>query len=124
MRMQGSSLLFAPQLPAGIDRLAFRILFRGRRLLVEVTPTYATYRLLAGDPLTVRHHGEEISVAVEQPVTKPIPEIETGARPTQPAGRAPLPRGARTWATQGQPREDGYPRQSFPNVPTEENKTG
>ncbi len=61
---------------------------------VEVKATEATYQLLAGDPLTVYHHGKAVPLTVDQPVTWPIPDIETGPRPTQPPGRAPLLRGA------------------------------
>jgi alpha,alpha-trehalose phosphorylase len=94
LRIHQGALYFAPQLPAGIDRLAFHVMFRGRSLRVEVSATDATYRLLAGDPFTVRHHGEEIAPAVNQPVTRPIPAIEAGPRPTQPPGRVPRARGA------------------------------
>jgi alpha,alpha-trehalose phosphorylase len=92
LRLREASLRFAPRLPAGIDRLAFRIVFRNRRLGVEVTATEATYRLLAGGPLTVHHHGEEVPLTVDQPATWPIPDIEAGPRPTQPPGRAPRAR--------------------------------
>ncbi|MCA1598837.1 MAG: family 65 glycosyl hydrolase, partial [Chloroflexi bacterium] len=95
LRMRHGALLFAPRLPAGIDRLAFHIMFRGRRLRVDITVTEATYRLLDGDPLTVRHHGEEIALAVDEPATSLIPVIEAAPRPTQPPGRAPLARSAR-----------------------------
>ncbi len=103
LRLQGGALLFAPRLPAGIERLAFHVTFLGRRLRVEVAPQQATYRLLAGDPLTVRHYGEPLDVAVNQPVTRPIPAIEGGTRPTQPPGREPLARGARAWGDGTQP---------------------
>jgi alpha,alpha-trehalose phosphorylase len=98
LRTQGSALLFMPQLPAGIGRLAFHVTFRGRRLRVEVATTEATYRLLSGDPFTVRHHGEAISLNVDQPVTRPIPAVEAGPRPSQPPGRAPIARQARSWS--------------------------
>jgi alpha,alpha-trehalose phosphorylase len=94
LRLQAASLFFTPRLPAGIDRLAFRLVFRYRRLRVEVKATETTYQLLAGEPLTVYHHGKAVPLTVDQPVTWPIPDIETGPRPTQPPGRAPLPRGA------------------------------
>jgi alpha,alpha-trehalose phosphorylase len=105
LRMQRGALLFAPQLPAGIGRLAFHITFRDRRLCVEVTAAEATYRLLAGEPLTVRHHGEELALVVDQPVARPIPPIEAGPRPAQPPGRAPIARAARTWASDERPAE-------------------
>ena len=98
LRTQGSTLLFAPQLPAGIGRLAFHVTFRGRRLRVEVAPTEATYRLLAGDPFTVRHHGDAITVTVDEPVTRPIPAVEAGPRPSQPPSRAPIARQSRSWS--------------------------
>ena len=48
MRDHGGKLTFAPRLPARLERLAFRLLFRGRRLKVEATKTHATYTLLDG----------------------------------------------------------------------------
>jgi alpha,alpha-trehalose phosphorylase len=92
MRLQNGSLSFAPRLPEALSRLAFHIMFRGSRLRVEVTATEAKYRLLDGSPLKVRHHGEEILVSVDEAVTRSIPPIKAGPRPTQPPGRAPLPR--------------------------------
>ena len=62
-------------------------------------------QLLAGDPLTVHHYGEAVPLTVDQPVTRPIPDIETGPRTTQPPGRAPLSRGAH--ARIGQARPEG-----------------
>src|SRR5262249_38669796 len=53
LRLQRGALLFAPRLPAGLDRLAFHVTFLGRGLRVEMTPSDATYRLLAGEPLSV-----------------------------------------------------------------------
>lgn len=92
MRVQNGSLSFAPRLPDALGRLAFHLLFRGCRLRVEVRASEATYRLLDGSPLVVRHHGEDIFLPVDEAVTRPIPHIEAGPRPTQPAGRAPTAR--------------------------------
>jgi alpha,alpha-trehalose phosphorylase len=94
LRLQSGSLCFAPRLPGALGRLAFRVLFRGSRLRVEVTAAEATYRLLEGSPLVVRHHGEEIHLSGDKVVTRSIPPIQAGPRPTQPAGRAPLARKA------------------------------
>ncbi len=93
MRIRSGGLLFAPRLPDGIDRLVFRLLFRERRLRVAVTATEATYQLLTGDPLTVRHFDDEIALAMDHAVTRPIAAIDAGPHPEQPAGRAPRPRG-------------------------------
>jgi alpha,alpha-trehalose phosphorylase len=99
LRMRGDGIFFAPQLPTAIKRLAFHCTFRNRRLRVEVTPSEATYRLLDGDPLTVRHYGDEVHLTMDQAVARPIPTIEAGPRPAQPRGRAPHARGGRLWTT-------------------------
>jgi alpha,alpha-trehalose phosphorylase len=95
MRLQNGSLCFAPRLPDALERLAFRLLFRDCRLRVEVTAKEATYQLLDGSLLKVLHHGEEITISKDKTVTRPIPSIKAGPRPTQPPGRAPAPRGER-----------------------------
>ncbi len=95
MRLREGSLFFAPRLPGALERLAFHIMFSGSRLRIEVKPTEATYRLLDGSPLQVRHYDEEILLLADQAVSRPIPDIQAGPRPTQPPGRAPAPRGAR-----------------------------
>ncbi len=99
MRLRHSSLSFAPRLPEALGRLAFHLVFRGCRLRVEVTATEATYRLLDGTPLKVRHHGEEILLPVDEAITLPIPPLRAGPQPTQPPGRAPVPRGAQAQST-------------------------
>ncbi|TMD50125.1 MAG: glycoside hydrolase family 65 protein, partial [Chloroflexi bacterium] len=99
MRLHHSALRFSPRLPEALGRLAFHLMFRGRRLRVEVTATEATYRLLEGSPLKVYHHGEEVLLAVDEAITRPIPPIKAGPRPRQPPGREPLPRGVRTGPT-------------------------
>ncbi len=93
LRSHDGSLTFAPRLPPGLQRLIFRVVFRGRCLRVEVTPKEASYQLLEGSPLKVLHHGQEITISRDDTVTQPIPSIKAGPRPTQPAGRAPQPRG-------------------------------
>ena len=99
MRSQDGTLSFAPRLPEAIGRLAFHLVFRGRRLRVEVRATEATYRLIDGQPLQVLHHGEEILLSMDGPVTRSIPDIQAGPRPTQPPGRAPVARGVRARST-------------------------
>jgi alpha,alpha-trehalose phosphorylase len=98
MRLLNGSLCFAPRLPGAIKRLAFHLLFRGCRLRVEVTATEATYRLLDDPQLVIRHHGEEILLPIDEAVTRPIPPIKVGPRPTQPPGRAPMVRSVKTSA--------------------------
>jgi alpha,alpha-trehalose phosphorylase len=89
MRDHDGRLTFDPHLPDQITRLAFRLLFRGRRLEVEIKRTRATYTLLAGESVTFRHHGRPFTVSVDRPVTLPIRHRPPRAAPTQPLGRAP-----------------------------------
>src|SRR5579875_2629321 len=93
LRWQDGAISFAPRIPQNITRLAFNILFRGSRLRVEVKDSEATYHLLEGSPLKTWHHGEEIRLEADKPVTRPIPPIHAGPRPAEPPGRAPTPRG-------------------------------
>lgn len=95
LRIHNSSLSFAPRLPDRIKRLTFRILFRGRRLGVEVTAKEATYHLLEGEPLKAKHHDEEITLSKEKAVTRSIRPVKAGPCPSQPPGRSPIPRGRR-----------------------------
>jgi alpha,alpha-trehalose phosphorylase len=93
MRLHEGLLSFAPKLPPGLMRLAFHIVFRNRRLRVEIIAAEATYRLIEGSPLKIQHYRSDITVLVNQPVTRPIPPItEVGPRPIQPPGRGPVPR--------------------------------
>ncbi len=48
MRDHDGALSFAPRLPARLERLAFRLVFRGRRLKVDVTKHEATYTAARG----------------------------------------------------------------------------
>ena len=92
LRWQNGSLSFAPRLPEGLKRLAFRILFKGRCLFAEIKPGEASYRLLDGEPLQTWHHGQEITLSTKETITRPIPPIKAGEPPKQPAGRAPAHR--------------------------------
>ena len=94
LRDHGGKMTFAPRLPARLDRLAFRLVCRGRRLRIDVTKTDATYVLLEGDPLELEHHGTAITVSAQDPVTEPIPPPPSRPAPSQPRGRAPARRGA------------------------------
>jgi alpha,alpha-trehalose phosphorylase len=92
MRDLNGMLSFAPRLPARLERLAFRLLYRGRCLKVEATPRTASYVLLSGEPLELTHHGDRITVTGEETVTCPIPPPPERPTPTQPVGRGPTPR--------------------------------
>jgi alpha,alpha-trehalose phosphorylase len=92
MRDHGGSLSFAPQLPQQLSRLAFRLCFQGRRILVEVDHRQVRYSLLQGDAIDVAHHGDAITLASDEPVTRPIPKLPSGEAPAQPPSRAPARR--------------------------------
>jgi alpha,alpha-trehalose phosphorylase len=92
MRDHNGELTFAPRLPARLERLAFRLMFRGRRLEVEVLKHSATYTLLDGAPLEVGHHGAAITLSTDSPVTESIPPIVERPVPSQPRGREPARR--------------------------------
>jgi alpha,alpha-trehalose phosphorylase len=95
MRDHDGVLRFSPRLPQGLTRLSFRLTFRGRLILVEVTHQRATYTLLEGSPLEFFHHGEAATVHAGQPLHRPIPDGPRLEPPTQPPGRAPAPRSQR-----------------------------
>ncbi|MBA2553447.1 MAG: glycoside hydrolase family 65 protein [Geodermatophilaceae bacterium] len=89
MRDHDGRLSFAPRLPSALSRLRFRLLFRGRSLRVEVGQSEAQYVLAGGEPLVISHHGEEITVAVDAPVTRKIPPPPDVEPVHQPPGKAP-----------------------------------
>jgi alpha,alpha-trehalose phosphorylase len=89
MRDDGDRLAFAPRLPSRLSRLAFRLLYRGRRLRVEVRPEQATYELLDGEPLELTHHGDSLTVTPSAPEARPIPPTPERARLEHPPGRGP-----------------------------------
>jgi alpha,alpha-trehalose phosphorylase len=92
MRDHDGKLSFAPRLPPSIERLGFRMLFRGRRLKVDVRRVEAVYSLLDGRPLTISHYGEPVEISSESPATLEIPPVASRPAPKQPPGRAPVRR--------------------------------
>ena len=89
MRDHGETLTFAPRVPSGLTRLAFRLSYRGRRLRVEVGPESASYELVAGDALEIAHHGEPLTLAPGRPETRPVPPLPARDKTAQPPGRMP-----------------------------------
>jgi alpha,alpha-trehalose phosphorylase len=92
MRDHAGSLTFGPRLPRDLSRLEFRLLYVGRRIVVEVEDESASYTLLSGEPLELVHHGQSFTVTADTPVTLPIPPAPEREPPTQPPGRAPRQR--------------------------------
>ena len=106
MRHTDAALSFAPRLPPGLTRLAFRLVLAGRTLRVEINRAAATYSIATGKPMQLLHHGRPIEMSVDQPATCPIPDLPPlGAKPTQPPGRAPHRRHpTEHWTTTDTPR--------------------
>jgi len=90
-RARHGRVCFAPRLPTGLSRLAFRLRYRGRALAVAVTAAEARYELLGGEPIELVHHGRPFTLG-EAPVVLAVPHLDLPPRPSQPPGRAPAPR--------------------------------
>ena len=90
MRDHNGQLSFAPRLPSGLERLCFRLVFRGRRLRVDVGQAEARYTI-DGAALQVVHHGQPAELSPGAPTALAIPPVAPRAAPTQPRGRAPRP---------------------------------
>lgn len=91
MRDHRGELSFAPRLPAALNHLGFRIVWRGCRLSVDVTAREATYRLLSGRPLPLKHHCQPFTLG-DTAVTLPVPRRPTPKTPALPDNRGPYRR--------------------------------
>ena len=92
MRDHDGQLTFAPRLPPQLERLAFGLRFRRRKLKVEATRAEATYTLLDGDALELHHHGTALTIAIGSSVTLPIPRANAVPAVHPPIGREPVRR--------------------------------
>jgi alpha,alpha-trehalose phosphorylase len=93
MRMDESGIGFAPRLPAALARISFGLRWQGRQLRVEIRPGEAEYRLVAGPPMRLHHHGQAIALDLaDEPQTLPIPVLDPVEPVEQPYGRAPRSR--------------------------------
>ncbi len=71
------SISFAPRLPAAWSRLRFRLLLGDALLQVTLTAHLATYELLAGGALEIRHFGQPLSVVAGTPASRNVdPRLE------------------------------------------------
>ena len=75
LREDDGRISFAPRLPPAWTRLRFRMLIGAALLQVTLTSHAATYELLAGEALEVRHFGQTLRIIAGEPVT-----IDLGAR--------------------------------------------
>jgi alpha,alpha-trehalose phosphorylase len=89
---------FNPRLPTHIERLAFRLVLRGRRVRVEVVAGEARYELNAGDSIELRHVDTKFTLEQGSPQAFSWQAPSAGPAPEQPPHRAPTrrrPRGGR-----------------------------
>jgi alpha,alpha-trehalose phosphorylase len=80
---------FNPRLPPHIERLAFRLMLRGRRLRVEVVPGEARYELLDGEAIELRHVDTAFTLEPGSPQAYPWRAPRAGPAPEPPPLRAP-----------------------------------
>ena len=88
---------FDPRLPPHLERLAFGLMLRGRRLRVEILPGEARYELVAGEPLELRHDDTPFTLERGSPQAHAWRAPQAGEAPSQPPHRAPTrrrPRGS------------------------------
>ena len=77
LRDDDARLSFAPRLPAAWSRLRFRLLIGDALLQVTLTGHAATYEVLAGNAVDIRHFGRPIRVAIGAPAVEDLdPHLE------------------------------------------------
>ena len=81
MRDSKPTLRFMPRLPKGIRRLRFIVTRLGHPLQVTVTQEEATYQLQDGATLIVDHHGEQLQLQPDVPVSRPFRRCRRSRRP-------------------------------------------
>ncbi len=85
MRDHGDTLTFNPRLPSALSRVRFRLLYRGRRLRVDLGADEVQYELMSGEPLELLHESQVLRVAQGAPQTHPW------TRPPEPPPVEPPP---------------------------------
>jgi alpha,alpha-trehalose phosphorylase len=96
-RDHAGTFSFDPRLPPHVERLAFGLMLRGRRLRVAIVPGEARYELVDGEPLPLRHDHTDFTLERGDPQTFAWRAPEVGDPPEQPPHRAPSrrrPRGS------------------------------
>ena len=89
MRDHGNTLTFAPRLPRQLERLSFRLLYRGRKLRVDVRTGDARYELLTGSPVDLVHHGDAFTLTTDAPRVLTSPPTPVRPDVAEPPGRTP-----------------------------------
>jgi alpha,alpha-trehalose phosphorylase len=90
LRDMDGTLRFSPRLPERLERLCFRLGFRGSRMMVEVTGEGTRYELISGDSIRLHHFDEEVVLDSDGLSFDPPPPVEPAPEPvSQPPGRVP-----------------------------------
>lgn len=91
LREDPDELELAPVLPQALERMAFRVTWRGRLLHVETTREGTTVTLRRGEePVTVVVDGTPVRVSADEPTRVPLrTPTPLLPEPTQPVGREP-----------------------------------
>jgi alpha,alpha-trehalose phosphorylase len=92
MRDHGDTLAFCPRLPQRLDRLTFRLVYRGRHVRVDVRARGVRYELLQGEPLELIHAGERFTLESGSPESRSLPPAARPPKVEQPAHREMPPR--------------------------------
>lgn len=93
MRDYGETLAFAPRLPDALERICFRLRYRGRGLSLELRPGQVRYELLEGESLALLHYGEPVTLQPSTPLVVACPPAPAVEPVSPPPGREPLRRG-------------------------------
>lgn len=75
MRQIDGRLSFKPSLPAGWTAYSFSLTFQNRLIRVRVAGDGVTYTLLEGEPLSISHHHEGITLTTESAVLRALPDL-------------------------------------------------
>ena len=72
LRDNGGLLRFTPRVPEQVGSLKFSLQIQAHRLEVNVSQKSATYLVRGDDPFTLQHEGEQIELAPDIAVTRPV----------------------------------------------------
>ncbi len=93
LRDDDERLSFSPTLPDALDRIAFRLCHRDRRVRVEIRPGEVSYELASGESMTLLHEGQEVLLTADRAVVLPWTPRPPDGVVSPPQGREALRRG-------------------------------